>query len=69
MHRWYNLVKEEIAIDRKQFSTSIDKDIAKNFKVKCVENDVNMNDVLEEFMKAYVAGTIKIKIPSKGEDE
>jgi hypothetical protein len=48
-------------IERKPFATSIDKQVAKDFKLACIQNDVNMNDVLETFMKGYAAGTILIE--------
>ena len=38
---------------RKIFSTTIDEDILQGFRVTCVIQKKNMNDVLEEFMKEY----------------
>ena len=47
---------------RKTFTTTIDEDIQKNFKITCVKNEVKMNDVLEAFMKAYSAGEFSLEI-------
>lgn len=44
---------------RKAFATTIDETIAKNFKIKCVENDVKMNDVLELLMQMYTENKIQ----------
>lgn len=41
------------AVGRKIFSTTIDEDILQGFRVTCVIQKKNMNDVLEEFMKEY----------------
>jgi hypothetical protein len=38
---------------RKRFMTTIDEDIILNFKVACVKNKLDMNEVLEILMKAY----------------
>ena len=40
--------------ERKSFTTTIDTALWKRFKLKCVERDEKMNDVLEEFMLSYV---------------
>lgn len=39
---------------RKSFTTTIDSDIQKQFKLACVERDEKMNDVLERFMIYYI---------------
>ncbi|WP_181952785.1 hypothetical protein [Clostridium butyricum] len=45
---------------RKSFTTTIEENIQKNFKLSCVQNDVNMNDILEDLMKRYTSGDIKV---------
>ena len=50
--------------ERKTFTTTIDVDIWKAFKIACVTNDVNMNDVMEHVMKAYTAGSSIIDVSS-----
>jgi hypothetical protein len=52
-------------VARKPFTTTIDEDIQKDFKISCVENEVKMNDVLEAFMKAYSNGEFKVEIELK----
>lgn len=54
---------------RKAFSTSIDIDVTKEFKVACVQNDVNMNDVLEELMKMYTEGKIIVTLSKVESDK
>lgn len=39
---------------RSTFTTTIEESIQKDFKLKCKENNVKMNDVLETFMKEYI---------------
>lgn len=46
---------------RKTFTTTIDEDIQKQFKIACTENDVKMNDILEAFMKSYINGEFQIE--------
>lgn len=43
-------------IKRKTFATTIDPKISHEFKVACVKNGKQMNEVLEEFMKMYAKG-------------
>lgn len=40
-------------MERKQFATSIDTEIAANFRVTCEEYGVKMNVVLETFMRQF----------------
>lgn len=47
---------------RKPFTTTIEENIQKNFKEKCIENKDKMNDVLEAFMKSYIKGEFKLKV-------
>lgn len=50
---------------RKTFTTTIEEDIQKNFKIECTKNEVKMNDILEAFMKSYVKGEFKIETEIK----
>lgn len=50
---------------RKAFTTTIDPEIAKAFRIACVQQDVTMNDVLENFMIRFAAGTLKIELAEK----
>ncbi len=52
-------------MSRKTFTTTIEEDVQKNFKLQCVKNEIKMNDVLEAFMKAYSEGEFKIEIELK----
>ncbi|MGL6058250.1 MAG: hypothetical protein ACRC17_08025 [Culicoidibacterales bacterium] len=45
---------------KKAFTTSMDTEITKKFKIKCLENDKKMNEILEALMIAYVADLIEI---------
>lgn len=38
---------------RKTYTTTIEQELQKKFKLKCIENDVKMNDVLEAFFLAF----------------
>jgi hypothetical protein len=46
---------------RKRFATNIDEDIIQEFKVACVRNKLDMNEVLEILMQAYADGIINLK--------
>ena len=46
---------------RKTYSFSLEEDIRKDFKTKCGEDSVNMNDVLELLMDKYLQGDIVVK--------
>ncbi len=48
-------------MSRKQFTTTIEEDLQKIFKKKCMENNDKMNDVLEAFMESYNKGDFKVK--------
>lgn len=50
---------------RKTFTTTIEENIQKDFKLECVKNEVKMNDVLEAFMKAYSDSEFKVEIELK----
>ena len=43
-------------MSRKSFTTTIEENIQKDFKEKCLKNNDKMNDVLETFMQSYVNG-------------
>jgi antitoxin component of RelBE/YafQ-DinJ toxin-antitoxin module len=47
---------------RKSFNTSIEENIQNNFKAECAKNGLQMNTVLEMFMKAYAEGKFKTEI-------
>lgn len=49
---------------RKAFTTSIDEDISNEFKANCALEGLQMNKVLEIFMKAYNAGKFRVEINS-----
>lgn len=46
---------------KKTFTTTIDENIQREFKVKCKEDNMKLNDVLETFMKEYINGKYVIK--------
>ncbi|WP_156876039.1 hypothetical protein [Clostridium kluyveri] len=46
---------------RRTFSTTIYPTISKKFKVACVTNNENMNEVLEKLMDMYVKGEITFR--------
>jgi hypothetical protein len=43
--------------ERKTFTTTIDSDIQKRFRLACVQNETRMNDVLEILMTQYALET------------
>lgn len=46
---------------RKTYSFSLEENIRRDFKAKCREDYVNMNDVLELLMDKYLQGDIVVK--------
>ena len=52
--------KERLKINnkRKNFNTTIDLDLQTKFKVKCIEKNIQMNDLLETFMYAFLEDKI-----------
>ncbi len=44
---------------RKAFTTSIDVELQKRFRIACVERSKRMNDVLEALMAQYIEGKEK----------
>lgn len=51
---------------RKQFATSIDTQIADNFRESCEVRGVKMNVVLEAFMNQFSKNEFSLKISSSG---
>lgn len=47
---------------RKTFTTTIEEDTQNIFKAACATNGLQMNNVLELFMKAYAQGRFKIEL-------
>lgn len=48
-------------VERKRFVTTINPEILTNFKVACVKQNKDMNEVLELLMSAYSDGVISIR--------
>lgn len=48
-------------VERKRFVTTINPEILTNFKVACVKQNKDMNEILELLMSAYSDGVISIK--------
>lgn len=46
--------------ERKTFTTTISKSLQNQFKAKCAESGIKMNDLLETFMKMYVDGKFEM---------
>lgn len=46
---------------RKTFTTSINEKLQVSFKDICTANGEKMNDVLEAFMSAYIAGEFLVE--------
>ena len=51
----------DIKKSRKRFMTTIDEEILQEFKVTCVKNRLDMNEVLEILMQAYSDGVLNLK--------
>lgn len=47
-------------MDRKTFTTTIDKNLQNDFKAACAKSGIKMNDLLETFMKMYVDGKFEL---------
>lgn len=47
---------------RKQFATSIDTEIADNFRKACDEYGVKMNVILETFMKQFARKDFELQL-------
>ena len=47
---------------RKQFATSIEEDIQEEFKATCKNYGMQMNVILEMFMKEFSKGGFKLKL-------
>lgn len=50
---------------RKTFTTTIEEQVQKDFKETCTTKNVKMNDVLETFMKSYIAGEFDLAVEYK----
>lgn len=48
-------------MERTQFSTTLDVEKLENFKAKCKEDKMPMNEVIEAFFDLYVNGEISFK--------
>ena len=47
---------------RKAFTTSIEENVSNEFKANCAKEGLQMNNVLELFMKAYNAGKFRVEM-------
>ncbi len=47
------------------FKTTIEETLIKELKMKAIEKNVNVNDILEELIEKYLKGEIKLKNDSK----
>lgn len=52
--------------DKKPFTTSIDTDIANNFRGACDNRGIKMNIILEAFMTQFASDEFQIKITKSG---
>jgi len=48
-------------LTRKTFTTTIDEELQKAFKISCTEKGEKMNDVIEAFMQGYIDGYFEIE--------
>lgn len=48
-------------MERVQFSTTLEKDKLENFRIKCKEDGIPMNEVIEAFFDLYIGGEISFK--------
>lgn len=46
---------------RKRYNFTLDPEIKQEFKIACVKNQLDMNEVLEVLMQAYSDGLINLK--------
>ena len=49
---------------RKAFTTSREENVSNEFKANCAKEGLQMNNVLELFMKAYNAGKFRVEMNS-----
>lgn len=54
-----------MAVKKPQFATSIDKEVADNFRKACDEYGFRMNVVLESFMIQLYEGDLVLKLDGK----
>ena len=53
--------QNESANKRKRYNFTLNPEIQQDFKVACVKNRLDMNEVLEILMQAYSEGIINLK--------
>jgi len=41
-------------MSKEPMTLNIDEDVIKEFKKRCIDNDVNYSDAVEELMKEYI---------------
>lgn len=56
---------KEVHYLRKTFTTTIEEEIQKGFKIACTKNEVKMNDILEAFMRSYINGEFHVETEIK----
>lgn len=54
---------------RKAFNTTIDENIQNEFKAVCAKKGLQMNEVLELFMKGFINGEFKVVMIQKNDKE
>jgi hypothetical protein len=47
---------------RKGFKTTIEEDLLSSLKIRSIQENVDVNDILEELIRKYLNGEIEIKI-------
>lgn len=61
MNRGEKMPRPKIVEQKRTFATPVSADVIEDFKVKCKENNMPMNVVIETFMRQYAAGEFEIK--------
>lgn len=51
--------------ERRPFNTNLDRAILKQAQIKCLTDEVRMNDVLEQFLDKWVRGVIDFEPNNK----
>jgi hypothetical protein len=52
-------------IGKRSFHLLLKPDVYVEAKVKCVREDVNLSDVINELLLTWVSGKIKLKLPKR----
>ena len=52
---------QTMSSERKRYNFTLNPQIKQDFKVACVKNQLDMNEVLEVLMQAYSDGLINLK--------